>query len=485
MSGYNEDDEDEFDGDLGEQDDGYDFAYWDDLFGQDGQQNEEPSDEEQDDESEESEDEEEEGKKENDEEEEEGAKASLEKVKQIENKAKAAKKAGKLIKKGSFIVKLFVPPTLYITLGVLAAIILLIIIIAIVSALSDAPYENVDVGNGVFDTAQGITGEQFYGARIVYRDDEKAVKDLEYYYENLSTNYLSNVGELTGVTLKIDLEYSTRPEEVTALIEIMANVISGSETALSLEESLKLIDHFGYTDYELNSIRVEFITYITSNLDKYYTLDTSYTKNFETDLEWVFNINYSKLNTISKLYYVKDVLLTGDEMISGLENKNYMAMIYMPRTNVEISEASYMFHILEGQENAKINFKMISVDNGTENVIIENEVDSSWWGDNEAEQISETEKINLNLSSFISIDHDENILTGVSSYSLIYNDEYLSLQTENIARYFKINTITGTDGEAYEYYEIDYLPSLDDSYLYLSFDANCLFQFCEHDISID
>lgn len=415
------------------------------------------------------------------------------KAKDIENKAKNASKGGKGVAKtgkiassarkvGSFFVTIFTPPILWITLVVLLFILILLLILIIVPAIAGAPYENVNLDNGVFDTSQGIMGDKFYGVRIIYKDDERAVKDLETYYENLSTNFLGNVGNYDGVNLILSLNYTEeRPEEVTALIKIMANVIDNSDEDLSLAESLALIDHFGYTEYELDTICAKFKEYIIANVDSYYTFD-GYSGNFEDDLDYAFNINYENLNTISQLYYVKDIILPENAMISGLTQENYVAVIYMPKTTVTLKEADYMFYIPKDTENASIDFKMISVNNGSETIITESQVDPSWWGNDSAETISESGKIKLELNKFNSLD-PENPILGKSIYSLIYDFEYLSLQKDNIANLFKIGTITANDGSSYD--ELNYLPIDDTTYFYITFNANCKFQFCEHSVDYD
>lgn len=424
------------------------------------------------------------------------AKETVEKVKDIEEKAKTAQnvsKAGQGVAKtgkvasvagkvGSFFVTLFTPPVLWGTLIVLFLILLLILILIIVPAIAGAPYENVNLENGVFDTAQGIMGDKFYGARVIYKDDEQAVKDLEYYYENLSTNFLGNVGNYDGVNLILSLDYTDeRPEEVTTLIKIIANVVDTSSDDLPLAESLALIDHFGYTDYELDTICTKFKEHIITNVDSYYTFD-GYSGNFENDLDYAFNINYESLNTISELYYVKDIILPENAMISGLTQENYVALIYMPKTKITLKEADYMFYIPKDTENASIDFKMISVNNASETIITESKVDPSWWGEDSAEEVSESGKLKLELTEFKSLD-PENPILGKSIYSLIYNSEYLSLQKENIETLFKITTITNSDGSSYD--EITYLPVQDATYFYITFDANCKFQFCEHAVDYD
>ena len=248
---------------------------------------------------------------------------------------------------------------------------------------------------------------------------------------------------------------------------IIANCTDNSDEDLPLSDSLKLIDHFGYTDYEIDEMRTNLINYLTVNKDDYFSFAEDYASDIGTDLAYVFDVNYLSLNTTSELYYVKDIiLLTDDDMIRGLSKANYVALIYMPKKSVEFKQVEYMFYLQDKEEDptspTKIKCEIIKVENNSESILSSSE---------------------FSFSQFESIDEDLTKLNGQSLYSLIYNSNTITLQKEKVDKYFSFVQHTSSGAENYAYSELVYLPRLDSDYLYLRFSADGEFQFCEYDLN--
>ncbi|MBQ8431209.1 MAG: hypothetical protein IJX26_04665 [Clostridia bacterium] len=394
----------------------------------------------------------------------------------------AAKAGGKAIASGvSSLITAIAPFLPYILIGLLIVLVVFIAVFAIVGAVN--PAKNIDIENGQFDTAFGITGENFYGARIVYYDQEKATQELETYYENFVSNVLLKIDEINGVELAISLNYAyARPDQLTEMIRIVADVVDGSEEELNLSESIAKITHFGYTTNELALIEQNLANYIANNPSVIVVDESVYTGDFINDFSLIFNTNFSTYNVVAPLYYVKDIVLeNSSSMISGLTNANYVAMIYMPREDVVFDELSYMFYL---KEETTVDCKIKSSSNGVETELAGDTVDSSWWDKDDYKTIALENQL-LNCSKFTAFNETQpNFINGQSMYSLIFTENNIDLTIPQ--QYFAINQVS-TEGEnADNYFQISYLPSGNetDNIIYLTFDASGEFQFCEERINL-
>ena len=109
-------------------------------------------------------------------------------------------------------------PYFWLVAGIVVGAIALIAIIIIVCLAIVAPFKNVDIEGGVFDTAKGIKGDMFYGARVVYKDDEKKSNELHSNYENLVADFLLSIDNINGIDLTINLEYTETPSYINDMI---------------------------------------------------------------------------------------------------------------------------------------------------------------------------------------------------------------------------------------------------------------------------
>lgn len=443
------------------------------------------------------------------------------KVKQQAKEAakKAAQKAAKAAAKGLLAAAkaLFVPPVLFITLGVIAVLLIVIIIIVMVNAIAAAEaahYENCDPVNGVFATADGIRGDAFYGGRVVYLDPEKSNNDIKAYYEALALDFIEDVSESKAeITLKLDLENEEQiknytPEMVRLIAKAVANLTDVTEE-LTVDEYIVNIDHFGWTNLELERIQTVLVNYIKENMtntnadgsfkldDDIYTLAEGYDI-LESDLNNYFDENYDgKYNITAPLYYVKDMILSDEEsMLESFNAKNIIAFIYMPKTEVTFEDTQHMFYfpdedvVAENSENeylkswaTNINYEFIKVDGGVEEVVYTANIDSSWWSEDYAELKTEVD-IDYQLGSFASIDSEN--LTNLNEANLlsVLIDGSSEILVEENNCYFMVNVINNSEtGE--EYKEINYLPKNDVSYLYIKLQADGVYQFCEYSVNYE
>lgn len=405
--------------------------------------------------------------------------------------AATARKVAKQV--GQALSKFFMTPPGWITLAVIAGLIIIAVVVFVIIAAVAAPYENVDVASGKFDTSSGIMGDKFHGARIIYYDNAKAVQQLESNYEDLVIDLITNIDTINGVDVSLEVNYTDeRPEILTELIKVVADQTDKSDEAFTeLSGHLNIIDHFGYTSLELKSIAENLAEYITLNKDNILTIDESVytTSNLTDDIIYIFNSNYSNLNYTTPLYFVKDLLLNSPtQMLEGIGKENFVAMIYMPKVQLEFKEAEYMFYMQPPTEEngcpTSVVFEVVH-HSTTENVLASYTVDSSWWNDDSAETTAEAEML-LTLPAFYSINTNNSAFQqGNSIYEFIKKPDSIYINTTTITNYFSIEEITTTDATPDSYTYINYLPTNDTEFLYLRFTADGKFQFAEYDVSYE
>ncbi len=376
-------------------------------------------------------------------------------------------------------------PANVIVLGVILTIIQMVFTIAIVCmailVIAIAVNQNVDVENGQFATAAGISGDKFYGARYIYYDDEKAVQELESNYQNLVVDLVTRIDEINGIDATIQLTWTgDRPAELTQMIKVVADQTDNSDEVFdNLYDHLEIVDHFGYTGTELDNIQSALLEYIKVN--NIFAIDEEvFTSNFDDIYNTIFDTNYSSLNVVAPLYFVQDVILESDKsMLETMPEKNYVAMIFMPKEEVTIEEINFMLYVKEKSvdENAatQVKIEFVSNNSNNETILASDIADSSWW---DVDQSAKETKVvtNITLSQFASIDlANQQLLNGASIYSLIESD--LQINSTKIAQLFSSVEVSGNNQN---YIEINYLPSTDQNCYYLRFEADGVFQFCEY-----
>lgn len=355
--------------------------------------------------------------------------------------------------------------------AVLLRIIMFAIMIIIILSIAGSVNQNIDMDNGQIATSAGMSGDKFYGARYIYYDDEKAVQELESNYQNLVVDLVTRIDEINGIDATVELTWTEeRPEKLTQMIKVVADQTDNSDQAFdTLAEHLAIIDHFGYTDVELNNIQSALLEYILSN--NVFDIDTEvFTSNFNDEFNTIFDTNYDDLNVTAPLYFVQDVILENeDDMLKNMPEKNYVAMIIMPKEDVTIAEMNFMFYIQDPSTQVKVEF--VSNNSGAEIILATDTADSTWWDEDNSSQET-TIVTNINLSPFASIDiSNEQLKNGASIYSIICQD--LAINQAKINQLFSLQDIEG-------YSTVGYLPNGDQNCYYLRFESNVVFQFCEY-----
>lgn len=248
-------------------------------------------------------------------------------------------------------------PYILIALGILLLIIIVIVAIGMIFGLGGD-----DETPGPMSSISDVTGESFYGARLVYSDDEQATLDiLEDYVEVLLE--VESAVELADSNLDItltlpsaDFDYSTFDEttfmaEYSDAYEIILDLstlvaendlVEGETIGETLEENLVLVKYFGYSS-ELTPEMANIIsTYINENdLYVYSSEDGAGEVESLITTQTLNVLSSPKYNVRTEKLYVKDYILDGDETLSDIPQENYKYMIYMPKENVTFSYFSF------------------------------------------------------------------------------------------------------------------------------------------------
>lgn len=382
---------------------------------------------------------------------------------------------GAFIKKIISIISPMIPA---ITEGALI-IFLIISIISILSfVLPDFVFENlfgVKPDHGESGAVFGVKGDSFYGVRMIYRDDEQAnIEQLESYI-NLATGKVEKILELT--TLNVDgTEYSlqvtytdagvlsddfkfdkttfanTYPNLNTLLLDIAGKVYEADtgETgdALTLDEKLAGIKYFG-----LNiDVKADLETLVSDYVKANYTFDLTQEDSPVTDAEILEqaktqldeivsgNLDEKYFTRTEKLFAKDFIFNKEDDYMKAFEKRQYVAMIYLPKTNVEFTSFAYNSSGIEIND-----FDLKMYNNGTE-IQLKHDANNDMPGTNNKVYYFKTGDISVS--------------TGTTDLVDATNDETLKVLSDGMS-FGKLSTIVGdmniylkstTDERGKEYY---------------------------------
>lgn len=320
----------------------------------------------------------------------------------------------------------------------------------------------------------GISGKDFYGARVVYKDDAKATLSIVEDYIELVEAGVNKAQSITtidkdGSTFDIDITINfTLPEDsyefdeakfaseynkLNGIVLDVAKIVYKTDNAAdyagtSLIECVEGIKYFGYGETAM----AEISTLITSQIVQSLTFVVDYPPVEEGETQPVVestdvhNLITSKLLEIytedkyeqrTEKLFIKDMILNGDKSyLPAIEQENYVAFIFMPKNNVKFTNISFSV----GGENVD-NLTLKLTNNGKEIMI---KKDTSDLGSEDISYFFYLTDGNLNESASKFEDIDESNLSalsaGVSLFDVVDNEEinyltYLESITVDGAQY--------------------------------------------------
>ncbi len=361
------------------------------------------------------------------------------------------------------------PSWYYIGIGAL----ILLLIICVISILSYIiPNLFPDQSNNL-ESMFGVSGEDFYGIRTVYKDDEKAgytiIEDCVELVENgiaeaKTITSISGTGGSANGTLEITIsmpdeeyDYSTFDENsfssqygvlYSTIFDIAKEVYkvdnSTSFAGSNIVECVNGILYFGFDQTIMESVDDIISTAISNNSNFVVDGEGSVSKtDVDNQISSKLTALYSqdKYNIRTEKLFVKDYIFEDDESkMKGAEKQNFVAFIFMPKNNVTFKKLSFTASAtsLEGLEiKVTNNGEEIKLNKDNQN-LADAETSQAYiyqtglFFSEQCNAFTDIDTNNLNaLSSGLSL---FDIVETVSNYSLYLE----SVTSENSVNYFTI-----------------------------------------------
>ncbi len=289
----------------------------------------------------------------------------------------------------------------YILIFALILVIAVFVIAALGSLLSFLSGD--DPSDGTASAQFGVNGEDFYGVRVVYTDSELAEIEIVENYINTIQNAVESIeSEDLDITIDFpaeDFDYSTLDLEAFAsdyasAYQIFARVVdtiyrqdaeSMGDTAndeLTIQEKIDAIRYFGLNSDLANEIAGVISSHI--NDQDLYTIQSD-----EETGEDILVVEqqiadgillYFTENDFVRLekYFIKDYIFeSAEDMMENIIAEEYVAMIFMPKTQVQFSRFSFIvsltnldtFNLYVQQGSEIVNFtseQLTSAEDGAE-----------------------------------------------------------------------------------------------------------------------
>ena len=364
-------------------------------------------------------------------------------------------------------------PYVWIAIGIIALVILLIMLVMATTIIfmssSAAVAATIEEQSNPenMSTNSLITDDYFYGIRTIYVDDTELANSLQLSYKQYAIDIIANIGENNAdatITISLPTETITNKTEIDEHITNMSigigNIIatgSSQYTNIDFATLYPQIAYFGMTPSQVDSVNTFVTDYIKNNnliAIEGSTIDALVDNAMNhTDLQYIYNI--------CEKVMIKDEIATADG-ISGLEQRKYIASIYMPNKNIIITSSS---HIVSTDSEGHTNhIKLIEKSSSDDKVYIDEPVGEIPYIQDGASQINR-----ITLGQFNSIDK-QNLVAFSNGLSLFdamkmspsYNSYFIKNSTTNV---------------------YTWRPT-DNHYLYLEFEPNSEFIFGEFDLSV-
>lgn len=228
---------------------------------------------------------------------------------------------------------------------------------------------------GGMNSQYGADGNNFYAVRLVYKDDEQASKIILNDYAELIYGAFDTVNDTDDYTINVnvtiptdkqaDFDETTADEKIKNLMGVLtekAYVYDNPDYAslgvdistLTLAQKAKDIKYFGLNSALIGQFKTEivdnFILFNFNTVDGVLTItpkgentidETTVKANIQAALDTYFaGLNSSR----SQKYFVRDCALSGDGKLTNVEQKDYVAMMYLPRQNVSFKSIKFQVY---------------------------------------------------------------------------------------------------------------------------------------------
>lgn len=392
----------------------------------------------------------------------------------ITKSAESVKKIGKAGKKVSTFVSIFVANLFWI---IPAVIVFLVVatVMALVKTVEDEIngfFDSLKNGNNAFvSSIAGSSDEEFYGGRIIYKDDSQANIEIDIGFKDYVCNILVNINKTENVSTKFQIpdkiDDTFNNSYITGCVVSIVNALTTPEVSYTSEnymQGIARLDHFGLTSEEKTTTNNAIKSYFIDNLANIF----NYTNSDVIDSAINDALDVSRktnLDFVSEKLFVKDLLLTEDNSNFKFPKLNYVAFIYMPNKDINFENASYVFYVDSETEVVDVQVIFSSQTEPIET----GQADSTWA--NPTDGFIKT----LDVETDISLPKFNSICTDSIEQAFLTEDNVSIL---DVAQYdYKNNSSIMTTIFTLNEQNVNYLPQ--DTCLYLTFNSNIAFAFGE------
>lgn len=344
----------------------------------------------------------------------------------------------------------------------LAVFFIIVIIEVIASAFSFNPFNPV---NGTLGSVFGIQSDKFYGARMIYEDDETANAEIKDIYLKFTQNIIIDINNDNA---KVSIDTTTHNNnQITILVTNFAKqlALNTNPTANvnTLDDSLNIITHYGFNDSEKSIV----FNSIASDIKDNGLTTTEKTELTEKMQNAYSNEKYSIIKKILPKITIKDKLFTGNNTeLEELTREKYLGYVFMPKDNVTFKTLSFRFVVTQNH-TAEVELKHYT-QSGIQTIKEKTTIDYSWYNV-DTEEFTDYEVTNLseNVTPFTAINtaNIQELADGVSIYYLLANNLY--------STYFKV-----FEGECTGQNLLENINS--DNYIYLQCSNDGAFNLAEY-----
>ncbi len=372
--------------------------------------------------------------------------------------AKAMKEMLKAIGKAIWAVIKWIG-TILASLGWWVWLIILVVIIVIVIVVAITSYAsamfNGEYQNGLYSPGLGVKGDAFYGERYLYYDSAYSSEEMSGIYKEFTYNILRDVNEDSNYTISIS--FAIEPNNNQAINNITysyAKALSGSNNEeYSLNYHTNLIDHYGFTELETQTVIANMSNYLVSNglVGGGVTQEALALK-----IREVFDADYRYMKNVCSKIIIKDYLFEDAESgLKELPKKNYFGMVFMPNKDVTITDSAFVA-ILDNTRTADIAVKYKEGALPPE-TIEEATADETWFVDGKIDVSLDVDLSEYPLSIFEAIDENNiNYLAeGKSLFTMLRENTFETYFNDTLGDYSEQALLENIKANNYIYLDID------------------------------
>jgi len=361
------------------------------------------------------------------------------------------------------LIKKWLPKLLPVVGWVLLAAVVIVLIFSIISSVAAIFQEKTNPDN-MKENAY-ITSEYFYGVRNVYVDDDALLNSLQLSYKQLSIDVLNKID--LNIDVKVNISLPSTPidnltnvdEKIVDMSIAIGNIVAtgSSEYNVDFGTLYPNIDHFGLTAEESELVGDFLVSYfdsqsiisITGTLTTEQLVDNALSSD---ELKYMYNV--------CEKVMIKDEL-ANENGLSNIEQRKYLASIYMPNRDITINGSSYA--IVNQNEDYSTNIKLIEHNNGS----IITHLDTTTESDTEIIDGLSSNPVTIKQFTSINSSNIQDYSSGISLFDAIKSHP-------TAINHFSKDSDTGI---------YTWIPK-DSSLLYLTFNTSGQFIFTEFAIDI-